>query len=62
MGDDKQEIAALEYVKTDEEFASEEGFDPDEERKLLWKLDKRLTPFLTLLYLLSFLDRVNIGT
>ncbi|RUS24386.1 LOW QUALITY PROTEIN: major facilitator superfamily domain-containing protein [Jimgerdemannia flammicorona] len=62
MGDDKQEIAALEYVKTDEEFASEEGFDPDEERKLLWKLDKRLTPFLTLLYLLSFLDRVNIGS
>ena len=31
------------------------------ERKLLWKLDLRLIPWLSLLYLLSFLDRTNIG-
>lgn len=31
------------------------------ERRLLWKLDLRLVPWLSLLYLLSFLDRTNIG-
>lgn len=31
------------------------------EKKLLWKLDLRLIPWLSLLYLLSFLDRTNIG-
>jgi hypothetical protein len=31
------------------------------EKKLLWKLDLRLVPWLSLLYLLSFLDRTNIG-
>ncbi|KAJ6093536.1 hypothetical protein N7486_008825 [Penicillium sp. IBT 16267x] len=45
--------------------------DPDEgvsdeerakiDRKLLWKLDLRLLPWLSLLYLASFLDRTNIG-
>ncbi|KAF7719074.1 MFS-type transporter [Penicillium ucsense] len=31
------------------------------DRKLLWKLDLRLVPWLSLLYLISFLDRTNIG-
>jgi hypothetical protein len=31
------------------------------EKKLVWKLDLRLIPWLSLLYLLSFLDRTNIG-
>lgn len=31
------------------------------EKKLLWKLDLKLVPWLSLLYLLSFLDRTNIG-
>jgi len=31
------------------------------EKRLLWKLDLRLVPWLSLLYLLSFLDRTNIG-
>ncbi|KZF26760.1 retrograde regulation protein 2 [Xylona heveae TC161] len=31
------------------------------DRKLLWKLDIRLIPWLCLLYLASFLDRTNIG-
>lgn len=28
-----------------------------QDRKLLWKLDLRLVPWLSLLYLVSFLDR-----
>ncbi|RDB17850.1 hypothetical protein Hypma_000772 [Hypsizygus marmoreus] len=35
--------------------------DTEEDRKLLWKIDLHLIPILTLLYLLSFLDRSNIG-
>ena len=37
------------------------SFTPEEETHLLRKLDRRLTLFLALLYLLSFLDRSNIG-
>ncbi|KAL1916868.1 uncharacterized protein VTP21DRAFT_5065 [Calcarisporiella thermophila] len=33
----------------------------NEERRLVRKLDLRLIPFLALLYLLSFLDRINLG-
>lgn len=36
-------------------------FDAARTRKLLWKLDWNIVPFLSLLYLLSFLDRTNIG-
>ncbi|KAG9951537.1 MFS general substrate transporter, partial [Aureobasidium melanogenum] len=38
-----------------------ELYTPDEEKSLLRKLDTRLVLFLALLYLLSFLDRSNIG-
>ncbi|KAH7096100.1 putative MFS nicotinic acid transporter Tna1 [Auriculariales sp. MPI-PUGE-AT-0066] len=34
---------------------------PEEERKLKRKIDLRIVPYFSLLYLLSFLDRVNIG-
>lgn len=37
------------------------GYDAAATKKLLWKCDKALLPFLALLYLLSFLDRTNIG-
>ncbi|KAL1923620.1 uncharacterized protein VTP21DRAFT_8600 [Calcarisporiella thermophila] len=37
------------------------SIDPDAEKRLLRKLDKRILPFGTLLYLLSFLDRTNIS-
>jgi hypothetical protein len=33
----------------------------DYEKKLVRKLDLRIIPWLTLLYLISFLDRTNIG-
>ncbi|KAJ7134646.1 major facilitator superfamily domain-containing protein [Mycena epipterygia] len=36
-------------------------FDSPEDRKLVRKIDFRLIPILTLLYLLSFLDRTNVG-
>ena len=32
-----------------------------DERKLMWKIDRTLIPWLALLYLLSFLDRTSIG-
>lgn len=35
--------------------------DKKELRRLLWKLDLRIVPYVSLLYLVSFLDRVNIG-
>ena len=38
----------------------EAAHDPDD-KKLLRKLDLHLIPTMTLLYLLSFLDRINIG-
>jgi len=37
------------------------GFDPKSTKRLLRKIDLHLIPFLALLYLLSFLDRTNIG-
>ncbi|KAF8315935.1 MFS general substrate transporter [Clavulina sp. PMI_390] len=36
-------------------------FSPEDERKLLWKIDLTLVPWLSLLFLLSFLDRSSIG-
>ncbi|CAO3589591.1 unnamed protein product [Absidia cylindrospora] len=44
--------------KLDNEFVPP---DAKEMRKLLWKLDLRIVPWLGVLYLCSFLDRVNIG-
>ncbi|KAH8589733.1 MFS nicotinic acid transporter-like protein [Bisporella sp. PMI_857] len=45
-------------VESDDAFANPTGIN---EKKLLRKLDLKLLPPLTLLYLLSFLDRSNIG-
>ncbi|KAF9046565.1 major facilitator superfamily domain-containing protein [Panaeolus papilionaceus] len=44
-----------------ESITSEEDFNTAEDKQLLRKIDLRLIPILTLLYLLSFLDRTNIG-
>ncbi|KAK7753813.1 hypothetical protein SLS62_004179 [Diatrype stigma] len=38
-----------------------QGFDAQATKRLLRKVDWTLVPFLALLYLLSFLDRTNIG-
>ncbi|USW52020.1 Putative major facilitator superfamily, MFS transporter superfamily [Septoria linicola] len=35
--------------------------DPDVERRLSWKIDRRMIPMVMWMYLMSFMDRVNIG-
>lgn len=35
--------------------------DPEEEKRLIRKCDSNVIPILTILYLLAFLDRINIG-
>ncbi|KAK4985384.1 hypothetical protein LTR50_006000 [Elasticomyces elasticus] len=44
-----------------ESTQSFELYTPDEEKAVLRKLDRRLVLFMALLYMLSFLDRSNIG-
>lgn len=53
-----EKSAASVYVE--EDVPSMAGVQIDE-RRLLRKLDWRLLPIVTLLYLWSFLDRTNIG-
>jgi hypothetical protein len=57
---EKASEARLEHMRfeRDREF---QGFDAAREAKLLRKMDIRLIPLLALLYLMSFLDRGNIG-
>lgn len=43
------------------EFAELDDIDPDAEKKLLRKVDLHVVPALFTLFLLAFLDRVNIG-
>ncbi|KAL2815642.1 major facilitator superfamily domain-containing protein [Aspergillus cavernicola] len=47
------------FEDPDEGLSEEERAEID--RALLWKLDLKLVPWLSLLYLISFLDRTNIG-
>ena len=49
-----------ESIETSSGAKMEKDDDPDD-KKLLRKLDLHLIPTMTLLYLLSYLDRVNIG-
>ncbi|KAL6353849.1 hypothetical protein LRP88_12844 [Fusarium phalaenopsidis] len=46
---------------TYEELAFVRDFPEDKKKKVLWKVDVRLVPFLTLLYLFAYIDRANIG-
>lgn len=49
-------------LKIDPEYAAyDEDFSDIDEKKVLRKMDVRLIPMLAILYLLSFLDRGNIG-
>jgi hypothetical protein len=43
------------------EFAELDEIDPAAEKKLLRKVDLHVVPALFVLFLLAFLDRVNIG-
>ena len=51
-----KEIVAPSHLQSNEDLSASFGVD---EKALLRKLDLRLLPALTLLYLLSFLDRSN---
>ncbi|KAH8831300.1 major facilitator superfamily domain-containing protein [Flagelloscypha sp. PMI_526] len=39
----------------------QQSWTEEEERKLVWKLDWRLLPVVTVLYLANFIDRTNVG-
>ena len=64
-------ITASAHERADKALGLDDLPDPDEgksdeekmklDRALVWKVDKWLIPWLSLLYLLSFLDRTNIG-
>lgn len=59
-----ESASSLDDTSPPKEFSDEEnevGFSQPQTRGLLRKLDRTLLPFLALLYLLSFLDRSNIG-
>ena len=47
--------------KANGSYTEHTRFDLQSTKRLLRKCDKALLPFLALLYLLSFLDRANIG-
>lgn len=57
--DVEKELAVLGAVP--ESLTSAPIVDLEAERKLLWKLDCHVVPPLFVLFLLAFLDRVNIG-
>ncbi|CAG8934146.1 unnamed protein product [Penicillium salamii] len=46
---------------TQEELTFVREFPDDRKKQLIWKVDVRLVPFLTFLYLVSYIDRANIG-
>jgi hypothetical protein len=66
MSDDamaKQAVGLKDFSSDHLENASTEPFiSPEEEKRLLRKMDIRIMPILVALYVMSFLDRVNIGT
>jgi hypothetical protein len=61
---DETESKAIEYAldtATVNSISNKEIVDDRGDKKLVRKLDLRLIPGITLLYLLNYLDRVNIG-
>lgn len=59
--DSINEKIVLKGGQIDDVHAESAGWDEASTRKLIRKIDLTLIPFLSLLYLLSFLDRSNIG-
>lgn len=58
----KKEVGAeVENSESASASSQEIGFDKKATSRLIRKIDWTLLPFLALLYLLSFLDRTNIG-
>ncbi|CAN9265693.1 unnamed protein product [Alternaria alternata] len=59
-GEDEGFLPSIRRASLDS-VQSYELYTPDEDRRVLKKLDRRLVAFMALLYMLSFLDRSNIG-
>ncbi|OAQ33048.1 MFS general substrate transporter [Linnemannia elongata AG-77] len=60
-GSDRYAVELKESIDTFDPEALEFNSNSEEIRKVRWKIDKRLIPLLTVMYLCSFLDRANIG-
>lgn len=58
---EKGGVELYETISASSESEQEHLFDEKATARLVRKIDLRLLPFLALLYLLSFLDRTNIG-
>lgn len=61
--DKVNEVDHVEHYASVEKSAQDDALamTPHEEKAMLRKIDLAIVPFSTLLYLLSFLDRINIG-
>ncbi|RAL60361.1 hypothetical protein DID88_000137 [Monilinia fructigena] len=58
---DKPEVAELESAQEPPSVQNGYHVDAAIEKRLVRKLDRKLIPLVMLLYLLSYLDRSNIG-
>ena len=62
---DKSTVVQLEQVRngnmTEEEAGFLASFSEEQKKVVLRKIDVRLVPMLLVLYLISFIDRANIG-
>lgn len=59
---EKEGVSRVSDVEEKGELPAHVYIDPVKEKKLMWKVDLRVLPPLTILFLLAFLDRTNIGT
>ncbi|PSK34779.1 hypothetical protein B9Z65_1362 [Elsinoe australis] len=58
----EKEDGGVDHINSSGASSDEDlGFDDKATKRMIRKMDVRLLPFLALLYLLSFLDRTNIG-
>jgi hypothetical protein len=55
---EKTDVDHAEDIEKSDQY---ETIDPAIEKRLLWKVDIHVVPPLLILFLLAFLDRVNIG-
>jgi hypothetical protein len=53
-----EEMNTLDKTEDNQENASH-GFTPEEQKRIMRKVDWRVVPLLTFLYLVSFIDRSN---
>lgn len=56
----KPELAEVETTRVDEK--STEVFTNAQQRRLLWRTDLRILPMLAIVYSVSVIDRINIGS